>query len=183
VTLLRGEKLALVRGGSLLFEELDLSLEPGQALHVTGPNGSGKSSLIRLVAGLLKPAAGRIESAETALADEGLALDRELPLRRALAFWQGPHLGEALIAFDLDRLGEVPVRLLSTGQAKRARLARVMASEAPLWLLDEPLNGLDREGGEQLAAVISAHRHKGGAVLAASHLPMAGEWRMLELGN
>jgi heme exporter protein A len=183
MTLLRGEKLALVRGGCLLFEELNLSLEPGEALHVTGPNGSGKSSLIRLVAGLLKPAAGRIERADAALADEGLALDRELPLRRALAFWRGPYLADALTAFDLDRLDQVPVRLLSTGQAKRARLARVMASGAPLWLLDEPLNGLDREGAEQLAAAMSAHRDKGGAVLAASHLPMAGEWRTLELGR
>ena len=183
MTLLRGEKLALVRGGRLLFEELNLSLEPGEALHVTGPNGSGKSSLIRLVAGLLKPTTGRIERAEAALADEGLALDRELPLRRALAFWRGPYLADALTAFDLDRLDQVPVRLLSTGQAKRARLARVMASGAPLWLLDEPLNGLDREGAEQLAAAMSAHRDKGGAVLAASHLPMAGEWRTLELGR
>jgi len=183
MTLLRGEKLALLRGGRLLFEELNLSLEPGEALHVAGPNGSGKSSLIRLVAGLLKPAAGRIERAEAALADEGLALDRELPLRRALAFWRGLYLADALTAFDLDRLDQVPVRLLSTGQAKRALLARVMASGAPLWLLDEPLNGLDREGGEQLAAAMSAHRDKGGAVLAASHLPMAGEWRTLELGN
>jgi heme exporter protein A len=183
MTLLRGEKLALVRGGRLLFEELSLSLEPGEALHVTGPNGSGKSSLIRLVAGLLKPAAGRIERAEAALADEGLALDRELSLRRALAFWRGPYLADALTAFDLDPLDQVPVRLLSTGQAKRARLARVMASGAPLWLLDEPLNGLDRQGAEQLAAAISAHRDKGGAVLAASHLRLAGEWRMLELGN
>jgi len=183
MTLLRGEKLALVRGGRLLFEELNLSLEPGEALHVTGPNGSGKSSLIRLVAGLLKPTAGRIERAESALADEGLALDREFPLRRALAFWRGPYLADALTAFDLDRLDQVPVRLLSNGQAKRARLARVKASGAPLWLLDEPLNGLDREGAEQLAAVICAHRDKGGAVLAASHLPMSGEWRTLELGR
>ena len=181
--LLKGDGLTLVRGGRLLFEGLDLALAPGNALHVTGSNGSGKSSLIRLVAGLLKPAAGRIERADAALADEGLALDRELPVRRSLAFWRGPYLADALTAFDLDRLDQVPVRLLSTGQAKRARLARVMASGAPLWLLDEPLNGLDSQGAEQLAAVISAHRDKGGAVLAASHLPLAGDWRTLELGR
>ena len=92
--LLRGEGLALVRGQRLLFEALDLSLEPGEALHVAGPNGAGKSSLIRLVAGLLKPAAGRIERVDAALADEGLALDRELPLRQALSFWRGPRLAE-----------------------------------------------------------------------------------------
>lgn len=180
--LLQGDGLALVRGGRLLFEGLDLQLDGGEALHIAGPNGSGKSSLIRLVAGLLKPNAGRIERAEVALADEGLALDRELPLGRALAYWNGPRLAEAMAAYALDDLANVPVRLLSTGQAKRARLARVLASGAPLWLLDEPLNGLDRKGVEELDAAIATHRAAGGAVLAASHSPIAGHWRMLELG-
>ena len=181
--LLSGEGLALVRGGRLLFEGLDLKLDAGEALHITGPNGCGKSSLIRLVAGLLKPAAGRIERVDAALADEGLALDRELSLARALAFWRGPRLVQALSAFDLDRLAQVPGRLLSTGQAKRARLARVMASGAPLWLLDEPLNGLDRDGVDRLAAAVAAHRSAGGAVLAASHLPLGGDWQTLEMGG
>ena len=181
--LLKGEKLALVRGGRLLFEDLYFNLKAGEALHVVGPNGSGKSSLIRLVAGLLKPNAGRLERAEVALADEGLALDRELPLGRALAFWKGPRLAEAMQAFHLDELDHVPVRMLSTGQAKRARLARVMASEAKLWLLDEPLNGLDWTSVTQLDAAIASHRASGGAVLAASHAPLAGNWRSLELGN
>ena len=181
--LLHAEGLALVRGGRLLFEGLELQLDGGEALHITGPNGSGKSSLIRLIAGLLKPAAGRIERAPAALADEGLALDRELPLGRALAFWKGPRLAGAMTAFALDELAHVPVRLLSTGQAKRARLARVMAIGAPLWLLDEPLNGLDRKGVEELDAAVAAHRAGGGAVLAASHLPLSGEWRSLELGG
>jgi heme exporter protein A len=181
--LLKGEGLALVRGGRLLFEALDLELGAGEAIHVTGPNGSGKSSLIRLVAGLLLPNVGRITRGEVALADEGLALDPELPLARALGFWNGPRLPEAMIAFHLDELAAVPVRLLSTGQAKRARLARVMASAAPLWLLDEPLNGLDHDGAKRLDAGIAAHRVAGGAVLAASHLPLNGAWRELELGH
>ena len=181
--LLQGEGLALVRGGRLLFEALDLELGAGEAIHVIGPNGSGKSSLIRLVAGLLLPTAGRITRAEVALADEGLALDRELPLARALGFWKCPWLPEAMIAFHLDELADVPVRLLSTGQAKRARLARVMASAAPLWLLDEPLNGLDRDGTTRLDAAIATHRDAGGAVLTASHLPLNGAWRVLELGH
>jgi heme exporter protein A len=180
---LTGEGLALVRGQRLLFEGLDLRLDAGSALHVVGPNGSGKSSLIRLVAGLLRPTAGRLERSATALADEGLALDRELPLGRALAFWRGPRLAEALSAFHLDELAHVPVRMLSTGQAKRARLARVLASDAPLWLLDEPLNGLDAAGMVQLHEAISAHRSAGGAVLAASHMPLAGDWPSLELGR
>ena len=181
-SLLKAEGLALVRGGRLLFEGLDIELAAGGALHIGGPNGSGKSSLIRLVAGLLRPSAGRIERAETALADNLLALDRELSLSRALAFWKGPRLAEAIRAFALEDLANVPVRLLSTGQAKRAQLARVMASAAPLWLLDEPQNGLDRKGLAELDAAITAHRAQGGAILAASHMPLAGQWNMLELG-
>ena len=179
--LLKGEGLALVRGGRLLFESLDIALAPGEALHVGGPNGSGKSSLIRLVAGLLRPNAGRIERGEAGLVDSMLALDRELTLRRALAFWNGPRLSDAMRAFALDSLVHVPVRLLSTGQAKRAQLARAMASGAPLWLLDEPQNGLDRNGLKELDAAISEHRADGGAVLAASHTPLSGQWRTMEL--
>ena len=129
--LLHGQGLALVRGGRLLFEGLDLALAPGEAIHVTGPNGCGKSSLIRLVAGLLNPSAGRIERADAALADEGLALDRELPLQRALGFWDGPRLAEAIELFDLERLAEVPVRLLSTGQSQRVERARPRRGHAP----------------------------------------------------
>lgn len=181
--LLRGDGLALVRGGRLLFEELDLRLDGGEALHITGPNGSGKSSLIRLAAGLLRPNAGHIERSKCALADEHLALDRELPLGRALAFWNGSSaLLSAMETMGLRRLVDVPVRMLSTGQARRARLVRVIGSGAPLWLLDEPLNGLDAEGCERLAHAIAGHRASGGAVLAASHQSLGADWRCLELG-
>jgi heme exporter protein A len=181
--LLKFENVTCRRGGRLLFEDLNLEVGPGDALHLGGPNGSGKSSLIRLAAGLLRAEAGTVERAELALADEALALDRELPLRRALSFWSGDagRLNDALEALDLTRLAEVPVRLLSTGQAKRATLARVAASAAPLWLLDEPLNGLDQDGVERLHALITARRASGGAVLAASHAPLGGNWVHLEL--
>ena len=181
--LIEARGLALVRGARLLFDGLDLSLDSGGGLHLTGPNGCGKSSLIRLIAGLLTPVTGTIERAEASLADEHLALDRELPLGRALAFWRGPKLGEARAAFDLDRIADVPMRILSTGQSRRVRLARVMASAAPLWLLDEPLNGLDAAGSDQLARAIAGHRASGGAVVTASHSPLPGNWRMLELGR
>ena len=84
-------------------------------------------------------------------------------------------------ALGIAPLADVPVRLLSAGQAKRAALARVVASGAPLWLLDEPLNALDGDGAARLASLIERHRGTGGAVLAASHLPLAGDWRTLDL--
>ena len=180
--LLTFEGVALRRGGRLLFEDLDLELGPGQALHVAGPNGSGKSSLIRLAAGLLRAERGRVESAGVALADDAPALDRELPLAQALRFWAAP-IGGAMEALGIADLWSVPVRLLSSGQAKRATLARVAASMAPLWLLDEPLNALDTDGTERLSGLIKMHRAGGGAVVAASHQSLPGDWRLLELGQ
>lgn len=181
-TLLRFEQVALRRGGRLLFEGLDLELGPGEALQVAGPNGSGKSSLIRLAAGLLRQEHGRVERSALALADDNLALDRELTLSRALHFWGG-QIDEAMDSLGIADLADVPVRLLSSGQGKRATLARVVASGAPLWLLDEPLNALDSDGAERLAHVIAHHCESGGAVLAASHQPLPGKWRTLELGR
>jgi heme exporter protein A len=185
--LLRLESVVLKRGGRLLFDALDLSLRAGEALHVSGPNGSGKSSLIRLAAGLLQPQSGRVERGAVALAEDAIALDGELPLERALRFWTGlagaaDRTGEAMDALALRGLAHVPVRLLSSGQAKRAALARVLASPARLWLLDEPLNGLDAESVTRLDAAIARHLGSGGAVLAASHGPLAGQWTRLEIG-
>ena len=175
-TLLRMERVACLRGGRLLFEGLDLVLERGEAALVTGPNGAGKSSLIRIAAGLLRASAGTVaRDGEAALADEGLALDAKLPLGRALAFWarlDGTAPGAAMEAMGLTRLAAVPVRMLSTGQRKRAALARVIACGAPLWLLDEPANGLDTDGEQRLAAAMANHLAGGGAILAASHQPL-----------
>jgi heme exporter protein A len=177
LSLLELRAVACVRGGRLLFEGLDLRLEPGGAALVAGPNGAGKSSLIRLAAGLLRASAGTVERpARAALADEGLALDPKLGLARALGFWSrldGAGAAEAMAAMGLAGLGDVPVRMLSTGQRKRAALARVVASGAPLWLLDEPANGLDGDGQARLEGAMAAHRAGGGAVLAASHQPLA----------
>lgn len=179
--MLRFEQVSLRRGGRLLFEDLDLSLGAGEAVRIAGPNGSGKSSMIRLAAGLLEAERGRVERTLLALADDNLALDRELPLRRALRFWGGA-VDPAMEALGLAELADVPVRLLSSGQAKRATLARVAASRASLWLLDEPLNALDNEGARRLGRLIEQHLLSGGAVLAASHQGLPGEWRVAELG-
>ena len=97
-------------------------------------------------------------------------------------FWSG-GIDEAMDALGIGHLAEVPVRLLSSGQAKRATLARVVASDVPLWLLDEPLNALDADGAGRLARIIEGHLQAGGAVLAASHQPLPGAWRRLELAR
>jgi len=174
--LLHMEQVACLRGGRLLFEYLDLTLAAGEAALVTGANGAGKSSLIRVAAGLLRPSAGLVlRGGDAALADEGLALDAKLPLARALGFWarlDGGDPAAAMAAFGLTHLAGVPVRMLSTGQRKRAALARVAASGSPLWLLDEPANGLDADGEARLGAAIAAHRAGGGAIFAASHQPL-----------
>jgi heme exporter protein A len=178
--LLRFESVSLRRGGRRLFEGLNLTLGPGEALQISGPNGSGKSSLLRLAAGLLREERGHVERSPLALADDNIALDREVPLTRALRFWGG-SVDAAVEALGIAFLADVPVRLLSSGQLKRATLARVAASGAPLWLLDEPLNALDGEGAARLGVMIEAHRAAGGAVLAASHQPLPGHWQRLDL--
>lgn len=181
-SLLRFEQVALRRGGRMLFEDFDLNVGSGDAVQVAGPNGSGKSSLIRLAAGLLEAERGRVERARVSLADDNLALDRDLPLRRALRFWSD-SVDPAMEALGLSRLADLPVRLLSSGQAKRATLARVVASGAQLWLLDEPLNALDTEGANQLGLLIAEHLTAGGAILAASHQRLPGSWRVMELAS
>ena len=177
MSLLELRAVACIRGGRLLFEGLDLALEPGSAALAVGPNGAGKSSLIRLAAGLLPASAGTVERGGSAgLADEGTALDPKLTLAQALGFWSrldGTDPKQAMAAMGLGSLAQVPVRMLSTGQRKRAALARVLASGAPLWLLDEPANGLDPDGQARLEGAIAVHRAGGGAVLAASHQPLA----------
>lgn len=188
--LLRFDRVACIRGDRLLFENLSLTLERGDALWLRGPNGTGKSSLIRVAAGLLRAAAGTVERHERcALIDENAALDTELPLRRALDFWaridtvDGHSVDRAISEMALAPLAEVPVGMLSTGQRKRAAMVRVIASGAPIWLLDEPANGMDDAAQARLVAAIAKHRANGGAVLLASHFPLGlGDLAELDLG-
>jgi len=176
--LLRFSGVAGARGGGLLFSDLNLALGPGGATTVTGPNGAGKSTLIRIAAGLLRPAAGRVgRSGACALLGEQCALDAGLPLARALRFWAKvdctvDEIDEAMAALALTEFADVPVRLLSTGLRRRAGLARVIAGNAALWLLDEPLSGLDQAATGLLESAIDRHRAAGGAVFVATHHPL-----------
>lgn len=170
--------LACRRGERLLFRGLSFECGPGAAIHVAGANGIGKSSLIRILAGLLRPFAGSVASAgKMGLVDERLALDENLPLGRALDFWQALDAcgdpASAIAALQLAPLLEVPVRFLSTGQRKRAALARLLNRGCPIWLLDEPLNGLDDQACRNFEALVALHCSGGGIAVVASHQPMA----------
>lgn len=175
---LRLSRVACARGGRLLFANLSLTLDAGGAVVVTGPNGIGKSSLLRLAAGLIAPFEGQVErTRRPALMTEDVALDPEQRLSDALGFWARldglpdarGRVAAALETVELAGLAHVLVRLLSTGQRRRAALARVVGGQAPLWLLDEPATGLDAAGIAMLERVIAAHRAAGGAVLLTTH--------------
>ncbi|HSG35060.1 MAG TPA: heme ABC exporter ATP-binding protein CcmA [Sphingomonadaceae bacterium] len=185
------ENLACRRGDRALFDGLSFTLEAGEALQVTGPNGIGKSSLLRIVGSLLRPVSGTVRAVGAiGLLDEHPALDEHQPLGKALAFWNdidgaGSLARDGAIAqLGLADLLEVPVRFLSTGQRKRAALARLVGQQAPLWLLDEPLNGLDKDAVALAQSLVSNHCAAGGIALIASHqgFELAG-LRRIELAD
>ena len=192
-----GRKLTCVRGERRIFAGLDFRLQAGGALVLTGPNGCGKSSLLRLMAGLLKPAAGALTWGGAPIGEDPRAhnarlhflghLDAVKPVLSAmesLRFWarlrggDAPAestLADALDRFDLTALSDVAGRLLSAGQKRRLALARLLAAPAELWLLDEPGVGLDEASLERLGAEIARHRQAGGRIVASTHgmLPIA----------
>jgi heme exporter protein A len=171
------DNLACRRGERLLFRRLSFRLEAGAACHVTGANGAGKTTLIRALAGLTTPYAGSVNrEGALALLDERTGLDPALPLAKALAFWfalDGAETSTAIMErLRLDALAEVPVRYLSTGQKKRAALARVIGQAAPVWLLDEPLSGLDAASQSLVSTLVREHCAGGGIALIVSHQPL-----------
>ncbi|CAN1566995.1 CcmA ABC-type transport system involved in cytochrome c biogenesis, ATPase component [Sphingomonadaceae bacterium] len=170
-------RIALWRGGRLVLRDFSLDVGAGEMIWVRGANGSGKSTLFRALSGLLPVVSGTmaIEGA-IALCDDNLALDLDQSLEDAIKFWTRldgvapARLEAALETLDLIKLSDLPVRLLSTGQKKRGALARLLASQAPIWLLDEPYNGLDQANVARLDTALSKHVDAGGVALVASHI-------------
>jgi heme exporter protein A len=190
MTLFIGEELACRRGERLVFAGLSFALAAGGALLLAGPNGSGKSSLLRLISGLLPPAAGRLlwagedvagdlaaHRARLQLIGHQDAVKPVLTVAEALSFSAGMRGGDrvdaALERFRLAALADWPCRFLSSGQRRRLALARLIASPAQLWLLDEPSVGLDQQSVRDLEAAIDEHRGAGGIVILSTHVPLA----------
>lgn len=173
---LTAHDLACRKGDRLLFAGLSFALNGGEALQLTGANGIGKSSLMRILAGLAPAYTGTVElQGAVGMVDERPALDPHQPLGEALEFWQrldGPA-DAALARLGIAGLIDVPVRYLSTGQKKRAALARLLGQDAPVWLLDEPLNGLDKRGVALVEELAAEHCRAGGICVIASHQTFA----------
>ncbi|MEO8926496.1 MAG: heme ABC exporter ATP-binding protein CcmA [Caulobacteraceae bacterium] len=197
------ENLAIQRGERVLFRELNFSLTAGEAVVLTGPNGAGKTSLLRAVAGFIRPLAGRVRfhgAAGEIEADDarrrachlighqdGLKTSR--PAREELIFqarWTGGREADALAAADrlgLGRLLDLEVRMLSAGQRRRLALARLIAAPRPLWLLDEPLAPLDGASRALFGEAMNEHLQGGGLILAAVHDPLPIAARAVEIGG
>lgn len=160
---------------------MTFSIGSGQFLAVIGANGSGKSSLLRILAGLLRPEAGAL-TVEGQRDEEGIAhylghadaLKPTLTLRETLRFWATLYGGTGDLASAAEQVGlghaqDLSVGVLSAGQRRRAGLARLLIAPRPLWLLDEPASALDRAGEAILAGLLAGHRSAGGIVVAAMH--------------
>ena len=173
--LIEAEELGAIRGERVLFSGLKLKLEPGEALVLRGPNGSGKSTLLRVISGLTQPAAGKVHRSEPHhwIGHRDGVKPYESP-RQHLRHWArawGSDADPAEIAtrMGLERPMDVPGRLLSAGQKRRTALGRLLLTDRPVWLLDEPFTALDTHGRELLTGLIASHCEAGGAIITALH--------------
>jgi heme exporter protein A len=196
---LKGDNLVCSRGGREVFADLNFSVSGGQALVVTGRNGAGKSSLLRMIAGLVHRAGGRLAleggEPDASIAEQAHyvghhdAVKPSLTVGENLQFWarylggaERP-IGSALAAVDLAPLANLPAAYLSAGQRRRLSIARLVAVPRPLWLLDEPTSALDVPSQNRLADLMRDHLAGGGMIVAAAHGPIGLERaRELKMG-
>lgn len=189
------ENLGGERGGDTVFSGIGFALEDGQALVVTGPNGSGKSTLLRVIAGLLPVAEGSVKIEGVMKIEDGgeafpsvasachylghqNAMKPALSVAENLRFWRDFNgdgqldVEEALESVGLGGISYLPFGYLSTGQRRRAAIAKLLVSHRPLWLLDEPTAGLDKASEGRFARLMTRHCKEGGMIVAATHLPL-----------
>ena len=183
-------QLAVERGGREVLRDLSFTVAAGTAMIATGPNGIGKTTLIRTIAGYLRPREGSIAlkggdddrdlREELHYVGDANAVKATLTVRENLGFWSRYLGGEgnlerALEQFQLTPLANIPVGYLSSGQRRRTALARLLAAHRPLWLLDEPTVALDDVSRDALIAAGDKHLENGGIIVAATHLPLPFE--------
>ena len=193
------EGLSAKRGEDLIFQDISFEIAGGEALVVKGANGSGKSTLLRVLAGLLPAHSGTVKLLAAAQPVERVgeaahylghrdALKPSLSVAENLIFW-ADFLGEparppaaALEAVGLAALASLPAGYLSAGQRRRLSLARLVAAERPVWLLDEPTAALDSAGQALVSDLMGSHLARGGLIVAATHVPLGVERQELRLG-
>jgi heme exporter protein A len=189
--LFTGTNLVCFRGGRTVFKNIDFALEQGEALILRGPNGSGKSSLLRIMAGLSQPQKGCLKWEDDPISFNPEAHNSRLhyighsdPVKPVMTvseniqFWANLRSGKinndtltsALKRMGISHLEGVHGRFLSEGQKRRVNLARILATHAPLWLLDEPATALDRTAEKNLIEAITEHQYRGGMVVISSHV-------------
>jgi heme exporter protein A len=184
---LAASDLVCVRGGRTVFSGLSFAVDAGAALVISGPNGAGKSSLLRLVAGLVRPTGGSLAfdggDADLTISEQAHYLGHQDALKPALsvlenlAFWMryfggDTALPDALAAVGLAAIADIPAAYLSAGQRRRLSIARLIVAKRPIWLLDEPTTALDIAAQAMLATLMAGHLTGGGLILAAAHGPI-----------
>jgi heme exporter protein A len=199
------EKVHVWRGDRHVLKGLSFELRPFELLHISGPNGTGKTTLLRVVSGLLRPEQGAVlwfgkpiaqvrSEYQCALvyASHEPALKADLTPLENLRFMIGlkrrvtpSELRSNLECTGVGACADLPVRVLSAGQRRRVVMARVLAAQAPLWLLDEPFTNLDTAGSQLLAALLAEHTKGGGMALVVAHhdLEPSATTRRLELAQ
>ena len=204
--MLQSANLSVERDARRVFENLSFTVRSGQAAHVSGANGAGKTTLLRTLCGLIRPESGDIRFEGAAITEDIAAylrcvayvghenglkaeftplenLNFEKKIRAAPRKPSGPRILKRL---GIGHCADVPCRYLSAGQKRRAALARLLACDARLWLLDEPLTGLDADGRQLFAELLAEHLGKGGCAVVTSHQPFEssrGDFVELPLEN
>jgi heme exporter protein A len=197
------EKIHVWRGDRHVLKGVSLALSPGELLQVAGPNGTGKTTLLRVACGLLRPDQGGVAWGGRAIADirpqfqsalvyaaHEPALKGDLTALENLRYLVGlkRSVRTAVLEAALDRTGvaacaQLPVRVLSAGQRRRVALARVLAMQSPLWMLDEPFTNLDAAGSALVTDLLREHVSAGGSALVVAHheIALTARLRRLEL--
>jgi heme exporter protein A len=200
---LKVDKVHVWRGERHVLQGVSLQVRSGELLHISGPNGTGKTTLLRVTTGLLRPEQGSVSwrgsliqqvrseyQTNLAYGAHEPALKADLTALENLRFSVGlkrkvscTELTAALERTGVGACADLPTRVLSAGQRRRVTMARILALQAPLWLLDEPFANLDAEGSVLVSELLQTHVLAGGLALVVAHheLTLSCSVRRLEL--